>query len=167
MVNNFRRLTRHLLVPPWRVRQIFPARALRAIATAIGEAEATHAGQICFAVEAALDFIPLVRGQSARERALAVFAQLGAWDTEKNNGVLIYLLLADRDVEIIADRGIHQRVNPQEWERICREMESMFKNGDFVGGVHQGIAAIGALLARHYPRTGSTANELPDAPIVL
>ena len=106
------RMVRHLAMPPWRLRQVLPRPAMQAIETAIGASERTHGGQICFAVETALDLGPLARGQGARERALDVFAQLRVWDTEHNNGVLIYLLLADRDVEIVADRGIAVRVAP-------------------------------------------------------
>src|SRR5581483_5705279 len=109
VVMNITRLLRHLGTPRWQVRRKFPAASLAAIEAAIKHTEATHSGQICFAVEAALEIAPLLRGRSARERAVDVFSQLRVWDTEHNNGVLIYLLLADRDVEILADRGIHPR----------------------------------------------------------
>lgn len=164
---NLRRILRHLLTPAWRVRRAFPAAALGTIETAIGRSESRHHGQIRFAVEAALELTPLLHGQSARERALEVFAQLRVWDTEKNNGVLIYLLLADRDVEIVADRGIHARVGAPEWERICRRMEAAFRAGRFEDGGVAGIAAVGALLERHYPGSGAEGNELPDRPIVV
>lgn len=164
---NTTRILRHLFTPPWRVRRAFPTRSLRAIEAAIRAAERSHSGEIRFAVESALDLWPLLRGQSARERALAVFSELRVWDTERNNGVLIYLLLADHDVEILADRGIHARVGAPEWERICREMEQCFREGRFEEGVVTGIRALDAHLARHFPRSGKSPNELPDAPLVL
>lgn len=161
------RLLRHLWIPHWQVRRAFPPRTLKAIEAAIRRAEATHDGQICFAVEAALEILPLIEGRSARERALEIFAQRRVWDTERNNGVLIYLLLADRDVEILADRGVHRHVGTGEWERVCRNMESAFREGRFEAGVIDGIDAVSRHLARHYPRTGEPENEVPDRPIVL
>ncbi len=162
-----KRVVRHYFIPPWWVRRVFPADALRRIQDAIRESEKNHAGQICFAVESALRTVALLRGQSARDRALEVFSQLRVWDTEHNNGVLIYLLLADRNVEIVADRGIHARAGAAEWERICREMEAHFRAGRFEQGVIGGIRAISAHLARHYPGGGIRTNELPDKPVVL
>lgn len=164
---NFTRILRHLFMPPWRVRLAFPARTLRAVEAAIREGEAAHAGEIRFAVESALPLIPLLRGQSARERALEVFSHLRVWDTEHNNGVLVYLLLADHDVEIVADRGIHARVGGEGWEKICREMEALFREGKFEEGVLHGIRAVGAHLVRHYPAQGRGRNELDNRPVVL
>ena len=125
-------------------------------------------GEILFAVEAALNTWPLLRDQSARERAVEAFAQLRVWDTEYNNGVLIYLLLADRDVEIIADRGINSKVGSGEWEKICREMEEAFRLGQFESGVIAGIQGIGNHLQAHFPaeRKGGE-NELSDRPVIL
>lgn len=164
---NLRRLLRHLSTPRWKVRRVFPAAALTNIEAAIQRAETGHAGQICFAVEAALEIGPLLRDYPARARALDVFAQLRMWDTEHNNGVLIYLLLADRNVEIVADRGVHVRVGDHEWERICRAMERAFREGRFEQGVVDGVNAVSAHLAHHYPPTGKPANEIPDRPVVL
>lgn len=161
------RVIRHLACPPWRVKTAFPARTMQAIETAIRESEATHRGQIRFAVEAALDILPLLRDQSARDRAVDVFSLLRVWNTEEDNGVLIYLLLADRDVEIVADRGIASRVAPAEWEGICRRMEHAFRERRFEQGVLEGIRAVGAHLTRHYPGQGRSQNELPDSPVVL
>jgi uncharacterized membrane protein YgcG len=161
----WRRIIRHLATPPWRVRQVLRRPTMQAIERAIRESEKTHRGQIRFAVEATLDTLPLLRGQTARERAIEVFSQLRVWDTEHNNGVLIYLLLADRDVEILADRGIHARIGAEEWERVCREMEAAFRTGRFEDGALAGIRAVGALLAQHFPGTGG--HELPDRPVVL
>jgi uncharacterized membrane protein len=165
MVMNWKRLWRHLVMPDWQVRRVFPAVAMQAIERAIRESERTHAGQVCFAVEATLDTGRLLRGVSARRRALEVFSRLRVWDTEHNNGVLVYLLLADHDVEIVADRGIHARVGAEGWEKICREMEAAFRAGRFEDGTLAGIRAVSELLARHYPGTGR--NEIPDRPVVL
>ena len=151
----------------WRVGRAFPAHALTAIDKAIKASEAAHRGEIRFAVEGALHIEPLLRGQTARERAIDVFSQLRMWDTEHNNGILIYLLLADRDVEIVADRGINAKVGPQEWEKICRKMEDAFRQADYEGGVVGGIRDVTRHLVEHFPPTGGDRNELPDRPVVL
>lgn len=162
-----KRIMRHLSSGRAAVRRAFPPRALDAIERAIRATETRHDGQIRFAVEAALDLAPLLAGQTARERAVGVFSELRVWDTEHNNGVLIYLLLADRDVEIVADRGIHARLGTETWETICREMEAAFRNGQFEAGVLAGIRAVGEHLARHFPARGGKPNEMPDRPVVL
>lgn len=151
----------------WMVKRAFPGDTLAAIDKAIKASEATHRGEIRFAVEGALHVEPLLRGQTARERAIDVFSQLRIWDTEHNNGILIYLLLADRDVEIVADRGIHEKVGAKEWEGICRKMEAAFRQADFEGGVIRGIQEVTQQLARHFPPIGDDRNELPDKPVVL
>jgi uncharacterized membrane protein len=164
---SIRRIGKHLLEHRWRVRRIFPPEVLATIERTIKAGEATHSGQVRFVVEGALDGAPLFRGQSARERALDIFSHLRIWDTAHNNGVLIYLLLADRDVEIVADRGIDAKVGAAGWEKICKAMESEFGAGNFEGGVIKGIEAVSRQLAAHYPRHGGGNNELPDAPVVI
>jgi uncharacterized membrane protein len=161
------RIGKHLLEHRWRVRRIFPPDVLAAIEQAIKTGDATHSGQIRFVVEGALDGAPLFRNQSARERALDIFSHLRIWDTAHNNGVLIYLLLADRNVEIIADRGIDAKVGAAGWEKICKAMESDFKAGNFAGGIIKGIGAVSRQLAVHFPKHGAGRNELPDAPVVM
>lgn len=161
------RIVRHLTCTPWRLRRAFPRATLVAIEEAVRASERAHGGEVCFAVEGALDVGPLLRGQSARERAVEVFSQLRVWDTEHNNGVLVYLLLADRDIEIVADRGVHARVGDEGWERICRAMEAAMRAGRYEEGVLAGIRAVTAHLAAHYPPRGEGANEVPDAPAVL
>lgn len=163
----FLRVLRHLSYPPWLVRRAFPASALARIEAAIRASESRHRGQICYVVEAALDVGPLLSGKTARDRAVEVFSTLRVWDTEDNNGVLIYLLVADRDVEIIADRGIARAVGAEGWEQICRRMEEDFRAGRFEQGVLQGIEAVGDHLARHYSASAPTRDELPDEPVVL
>jgi uncharacterized membrane protein len=162
-----KRIGRHLLDHHWRVRRIFAPPVLVRIEAAIRAAEATHSGQLRFVVEGALDGLPLFRDQRPRERALEVFSHLRIWDTAHNNGVLIYLLLADRDVEIVADRGIDAKVGAAGWDKICKAMESDFKRGNFSGGVIRGIQAVSQQLATYFPRHGAGPNELPDKPIVM
>jgi uncharacterized membrane protein YgcG len=161
------RIGRHLLQHHWRARRVFPRDVLARIEQAISAGEATHAGQVRFVVEGALDGAPLFRDQPARERALDLFSHLRIWDTADNNGVLIYLLLADRDVEIIADRGIDAKVGRAAWGKICRDMEVDFASGRFEHGVLKGIEAVSRLLAAHFPPRGTGRNELPDAPVVI
>jgi uncharacterized membrane protein len=162
------RILKHLTCGPWQVRRCFPRASMRAIQSAIAQSETSHMGELRFAVEAALEWHDLLRGLSPRQRAIEVFSGLHIWDTEHNSGVLIYLLLAERRVEIVADRGIHARVGEQRWLEICREMEAAFRRGDFERGVLTGIARITALLAEHFPAGGEpNPNELSDAPVVL
>ncbi len=164
---NIKRIAKHLLMTHWQVNRAFPRQTLIAIEQAIKASETAHLGEIRFAVEGALDGTALFKGQSARDRALEVFSQLRVWDTEHNNGVLIYLLLADRDVEIVADRGIHAKVGSQDWEKICRTMEIAFKQANYEEGVLSGIQAVTQHLVKHFPAVGDGRNELLDKPIVL
>lgn len=161
------RITRHLLQHHWRAKRVFPRAVLDRIEQAIKQGETTHSGQVRFVVEGALDGRPLFRNQHARERALDVFSHLRIWDTAHNNGVLIYVLLADRDVEIIADRGIDSKVGTAGWETMCRAMETEFKAGQFERGAIEGIEAVSRELARYFPPSGSHPNELPDKPVVM
>jgi uncharacterized membrane protein len=163
-----RRLFRHLCTDRAAVRRTFPKKSLERIETLIAAGECEHRGQLRFAVEAALPFTRVLQGARPRERALEVFGTLGVWDTAENCGVLVYLILADRDVEIVADRGIHEQVGTEAWERICKKMEKAFRAGNFGDGVEAGLAEINALLVRHYPREGKPAgNELSDRPVLL
>ena len=164
---NWKRLLRHLSTDRRALRRAFPRAAMRAIEKAIGEEERRHSGQLRFAVEASLPLGELFRGIRSRERAVQCFARLRVWDTEHNSGVLIYLLLADRRVEIVADRGIHGRVGTAAWEAICGEMQQEFARGQFERGAVLGVRAISDLLAAHFPPSGESRNELPDKPVVL
>ena len=164
---NIKRIMKHLAMTHWEVKRAFPRETLIAIELAIKASEAAHAGEIRFVVEGALDSTPLFKGQSASERAIDVFSQLRIWDTAHNNGVLIYLLLADRDVEIVADRGIHAKAGSQEWQSICRQMEAAFKQSNYEGGVVSGVQAVTQHLTKHFPVAGGEPNELPDKPMVL
>ena len=164
---NILRLMRHLATTRWSTRRSFPQTVRDAIEKAIGECESRHGGEIRFVVETAFDVPELWRNLAPRTRALQLFGQFGVWNTEHNNGVLIYLLLADRKVEIVADRGIDASVGSAGWEKICRDMEAEFAAGRFEQGALAGIAAVSRELARHFPHDGTTRNELPDAPVVL
>ena len=164
---HIKRMTKHLLLTHWQVNRAFPRQTLLAIEQAIRASETAHVGEIRFVVEGALDGTALLKGQSARERALEVFSQLRIWDTEHNNGVLIYLLLADRDVEIVADRGIHAKAGSRQWENICRNMEAAFKQENYEGGVVSGIQAVTQHLTKHFPASAAGQNELPDKAVVL
>src|SRR3984885_11371316 len=162
-----KRIGRHLIEHRWRERRIFTPNVLDHIEQAIKAGEATHAGQVRFAVEGALDGMPLFKGQSARERALDMFSHLRIWDTAHNNGVLIYLLLADRDVEIVADRGIDAHVGAAGWDKICRALEADLRGAHLLGDVIKGIQAVSQQLATYFPKQGAGPNELPDKPVVM
>ncbi len=161
------RLLRHLATGSRLVRRRFPDAALNAIEAAIAAGEQRHEPEIRFAVEGALPARAILRGVSPRARAIDVFSELRVWDTEHNTGVLIYLLLADRDVEIVADRGVAARVTPAEWEAICREVEGHLREGRYEAGALAGIRAVSELLARHFPARGPGRGEQPDRPVVL
>ena len=164
---SFARVLKHLFSTRWRVRQHFTPAVLDEIEAAIRDVESRHSGEIRFVVEAALDGDELWRGLAPRARALEVFSHLGVWDTANNNGVLIYVLFADRDVEIVADRGIAARVSREEWEQVCREIEAHYREGRFARGSVAGIRAVGTLLERHFPGHGADADELPNQPVLL
>jgi uncharacterized membrane protein len=164
---NIKRIIKHLSFSHTYLRNTFPRVAFDNIENAIAEVERKHAGQIRFAVETALEIKPLFANLSARERAIEVFSQLRIWDTEQNNGVLVYLLLADRKVEIVADRGVHNKLGQNIWDVICKEMETAFRQGKFEEGICNGIRQVGSHLEHHYPQDGTKINELPDRPVIL
>lgn len=164
---NIKRIFQHLFYRRATMTRLFPSTTLDAIENAVRVAETQHLGQIRFAIEATLPLAVLFADQSSRARALDVFAQLRVWDTEHNNGVLIYLLLADRKVEIVADRGIHAKLGDATWAIICRAMEYEFRNGNFEQGALTGVQQVAAYLTAHYPQEGDESNELPDRPILM
>ena len=164
---DWKRLARHLWIGKPERDRIFPKASLERITAAIAAAEIKHHGEIRFAVQSSLHASEVLRGVGARQKAIEAFAHLGVWDTEANNGVLIYLLLADRDVEIVADRGVHAKVGDKGWEAICGKMEAEFRAGRFEAGVLDGIAEVGRHLETHFPRRGDDVNELPDEPVML
>ena len=159
------RALRHLLLPDWIALRAFPASDLREIEKAIKTSETSHDGELRFVIECGLPFNWL--RTSTRRRAEALFSQLGVWDTENNSGVLIYIQLVDRRIEIVADRGIAARVAQAEWDAICRRMQERFSLREFLQGSLEGIGSITAILAKHFPPQGRNPNELPDKPVVL
>ena len=165
---DLQRLARHLLSTPWRVRRAFPATALAEIEAAVAAAESTHGGEIRFAVEDALEPWALLRGQTPRERAVEVFSQLRVWDTQDNNGVLIYLLLAERAIEIVTDRGLGRHADTAHWQRVMTAMREAFRAGQFEAGLNQAVDAVDALLTQHFPLAHGQVNpnELSNAPVV-
>jgi uncharacterized membrane protein len=162
-----RRVVKHLGVTHWHVRRAFPRTTLVEITQAIERSERTHGGQIRFAVEGALHGERLIHGQSARERAVEVFSTLRMWDTEHRNGVLLYLLLADRAIEIVADRGAHMKVGSQEWQQICGEMQAHLGARRYQAAIEHGINAVTRHLVQHFPPSQAPTRELPDSPAVL
>lgn len=161
-----KRFLKHLVTTRRAAHRAFPAPVLDRIERTIREVESRHDGEIRFVVEAALDMGPLWQQRSPRERALEVFALQRVWDTPDNNGILLYVLMADHAVEIVCDRGIHARADAGTWETICRGIQEAFGQGRYEQGVADGIVALGATLARHYPGT-ARANELSDRPQIM
>ena len=162
------RMLRHVVTDHAAVRRAFPPQDLARVEDVIAEGERAHRGQVCVAIEAALPAGRVLRRLHPRERALEVFGLLRVWDTEENCGVLVYLLLADHDVEIVADRGIHKIVGDAAWQAICERMEAAFREDRFAEGVLAGVGEISALLAQHFPRTGDDGvNELSNRPVIL
>ena len=163
---NIARLVPHLFAE-FAMRRHFPARTLDAVQHAISDGEARHGGQVCFAIEGALRARELIRGTTPRRRAEEVFAHLHVWDTENNSGVLIYVLLADRAIEIVADRGIAAKIPESQWKSICIQMQTRFAAREFERGAIEGAEAVSDLLAQHFPPTSGKTNELPDRPVLL
>lgn len=161
------RVLRHLFATRWGTHRRFTREVLARIEEALKRIESQHAGELRFAIETALDLPELWYEMSARQRALQIFGHLGVWDTAGNNGVLIYLLMADHEVEIVADRAIAARVAQAEWDAVCREMELHFRAGRFAEGAESGIAGVGRLLSRHFPGQGGDRDEQPNQPVML
>lgn len=162
----FARILRHAFSLHWQTRRRFPTESLAAVEREITLAEKLHSGEIRVVIETRLDAGDLWAGTTPRQRAEEVFALQRVWDTELDNGVLIYILMADHDVEIIADRGFNGRVSAAQWEEVCRQMETEFRAGHFPAAVIAGVKATGALMARHFPPGTADRNELPDAPVL-
>jgi uncharacterized membrane protein len=161
------RLISHLATDQLAVRRRFDGAALARIEQAIAQGERTHRGQVQVAIEAALPVQRVWKRATPHERALEVFSSLRVWDTEENVGVLIYLLLADRAVEIVADRGIDRVVGKDAWQSICADMQRGLREGRYADAVVDGIDTVSRLLAKHFPGSGGRGNELPDKPVVI
>ena len=161
------RLLRHLFARS--AHALFPPASMERIAAAIADGERRHAGEVCFAVEPALPVGAILRGVPPRARAERAFERMRVWDTQANNGVLIYLLLADHRIEIVADRGLCDLVSDTQWRGVCQLMEERLRAGDAEGAVVRGVAAVSDLLAAHFPQVpGATdVDELPNQPRFL
>ena len=166
-MNRVLRLIRHLFETRLATRRRFPPAVLDRIEAAVRGAETEHRGELRMVIETDLDAWSILAGKRARERALEVFAAWRVWDTEDNNGVLIYVLCADRAVEIVADRGFNALVTAAEWGAVCEAMRQEFRVGRWEHGALAGVAGVARLLTRHFPSTGPRANELADRPILL
>lgn len=164
---NIKRWFFHTFMPPWRWRLVFPAAVLKDIERAVKQSEHLHRGELRFAIENALAPTWVWRGMSARQRATEVFSNLRVWDTEENSGVLIYLLLADREVHIVADRGIARCVPQAEWDAVAQAMQKAFRLGDFRFGSLEGIERITTMLATHFPPGADNPNELSNKPVIV
>jgi uncharacterized membrane protein len=161
------RFWRHVAMTPARVRRAFPAATLDAIQREIAAQEKRHQGQVCFIVEAELHAAALWHDVTPRERARQLFALHGVWNTEHNNGVLVYVLFAERCVEIVADRGIDRVVDAADWARVVRSMEELLRAGRYEEAALAGVRGVSDLLAAHFPGAADAPNELPDRPLVM
>ncbi len=163
---DFSRFWRHVLMSPIKARRAFAPAVLDAVQRAIGEHERRHRGEVMFVVESELSTAQLWAGLTSRDRAREVFAAQGAWNTAENNGVLVYVLLADRHVEIVADRGL-AAVPDADWRAICDRINAHFLAGRYEEGAVAGVAAASEVLERHFPAAGISPNELPDRPVMM
>ncbi|HSI54759.1 MAG TPA: TPM domain-containing protein [Ramlibacter sp.] len=162
------RVLRHRWLDESDTRKAIPPDLLERLARRVAASERRHTGEVRIYAEAGLPLSYLWRRASPRERAIAMFGKLGVWDTEHNNGVLIYLLLAEHAIEIVADRGLSQRVAAGEWEAIVKRMGAALHEGRFEDGITQALEEVSALLVAHFPAgTGqANPNELPDEPVL-
>jgi uncharacterized membrane protein len=164
---NIKRWFVHTFMPPWRWRLAFPAAVLNDIEIAVKQSERQHRGELRFAIENSLAPSWVWHGMPAHQRATEVFSILRVWDTEENSGVLIYVLLADREVHIVADRGIARCVPQTEWNAVAQAMQRAFRQGDFRRGSLEGIEQITIMLATHFPSGADNPNELPNKPVIV
>jgi hypothetical protein len=163
-----RRMLRHQWLDEDDTRKAIPPEVSERLARRVAASERRHSGEIRLSIEAGLPLSYVWRDATARERAVAMFGKLRVWDTEHNNGVLIYLLLAERAIEIVADRGLASKVPPQEWQAIVGRMGPAFREGRFEDGLTQALEEVSALLVAHFPAAAGDVNpnELPDAPVL-
>ncbi|MDQ5927082.1 MAG: hypothetical protein QG554_2025 [Pseudomonadota bacterium] len=168
-MNTLIRWLRHLWLDAADSRRCLTRAGLQRLEETVTRSEARHLGELRLCVEGGLRMSELWRGVDASQRAVQVFSQLRVWDTAHNNGVLIYLLLADRRIEILADRGLHSRTAPDFWTTLARRLSDTLHQGDFESGLALAIEEIGLLLHQHYPDDGRAhnENELPNAVVLL
>ena len=161
------RAWRHATSSAGEARRAFPETTLTAIAEAIDAGERTHRGEVRLIVEKALPFDAAWDGITNRQRALALFADYGVWDTDDNCGVLIYVNLAEHKVDIVADRGIGRKIERATWQAVCATMTEGFRQGRFHDASLAAVEQVNALLRQHFPADGARPNELPDHPVML
>jgi hypothetical protein len=163
------RIWRHRWMDESDVRRVLPPDALERLGARVAASERRHSGEIRICIEAGLPWSYLRRRAAPRERAVTLFGKLRVWDTANNNGVLIYLLLAEHAIEIVADRGISAQVDAAEWAAMARRMGAAFREGRFEDGLTQALGEVSALLVAHFPLADDQpdSNELPDEPVVL
>jgi uncharacterized membrane protein len=162
--NRLWRLLRHRWLDETDAARAFGVDGLREIETLVTTSEQRHSGEIRVCVEAGLPLSYLWRRATVRDRAVSLFGKLRVWDTEHNNGVLIYLLLAENAIEIVADRGLAGRVEAGEWQSIVDGLAQNLRAGHPREGLIAATAAVGDLLERHFPLDPAAANpnELPN-----
>ncbi len=148
-------------------RQLFPQETLQRIGSAITAGEQRHRGEVRLIVENSMPSEALWADMSNRQRAIALFAEYGVWDTEDNCGVLLYVNLAEHKVDIVVDRNIGRKIDSAVWQQTCRTMTDGFARGQFEASTLAAVEHVNTLLAQHFPANGARANELPDHPIVL
>jgi uncharacterized membrane protein len=167
-MNRWLRILKHRLLDEGDARRALGKGTLERLQQRVAQSERRHSGEIRVCVEASLPLSYLWRNATPRERAVTMFGKLRVWDTEHNNGVLIYLLLAEHAIEIVADRGLSRQVSAAQWQQLTAGMAAAFRRGDYEGGLNAALDAVGELLAKHFPLSGLEANpnELPDAPVV-
>ncbi|TQK10346.1 TPM domain-containing protein [Herbaspirillum sp. SJZ107] len=164
---DIQRALRHLRSTRSAAERAFPQATLTALAAAIATGERAHRGEVRLVIERALPLSAAWSGVSNRQRAIALFADYGIWDTEDNCGVLIYVNLADRKVDIVADRGIDRKIEAATWQAVCDTMTQGFAHGDYHGAALAAVEQVNELLRRHFPSSGARPNELPDQPLML
>ena len=149
---------RHLWADRADIHHVLDTQALARLEARIAASEAHHSGEIRLCVEAALPWRYLRDGASPRERALSIFGKLRVWDTEHNNGVLVYLLLADRAVEIVADRGLHRHIDPDQWRSLIEAMQPLLRQGQHEAALQNMLAALDEALRHWFPLSAAQRN---------
>ncbi len=160
------RLLKHRRFDERDAQRLLGAGALQRVQARVAASETGHSGEIRVCVEAGLPWSYLRRHATPRERAISMFGKLRVWDTEHNNGVLIYLLIAEHAIEIVADRGLARRVDAATWQQITATMKAAFQRGEFEAGLNQAVDAVDALLRQHFALAPGEVNpnELTDTP---
>jgi len=166
-IERCKRAWRHRTSTAAKGRLAFPADTLAQLGAAITAGEQRHRGELRLIVENSMPSEAIWADLNNRQRALALFAEYGVWDTEDNCGVLVYVNLAEHKVDIVVDRGIGRTISPEVWQEVCGTMTRGFARGEFGASTLAAVERINSLLAQQFPATGARTNELPDQPMVL